>query len=120
MKTKTYLMPFDRIIRILESNIVKSEYISERKEHLSKYSQFCIRQPFAPSDELLEKFDGTWWEVEFGTQEQTLSRCFYLADSLQDALRLRPGIDTSFWCGTTEREAAFLAEISNWLEDELF
>ena len=51
---------------------------------------------------LCEKYAGTWWEVSFDKFADTIDRvvmpeCRYLADSLQDALRLRPNKDDSYW-----------------------
>jgi hypothetical protein len=50
---------------------------------------------------LYEKYDGTWWEVTFDDFPDYIGhaspRCVYLADSIQDALRLRPQTGDSYW-----------------------
>lgn len=44
--------------------------------------------------QLYEKYTGTWWEVTFDDFPPV---CVYLADSIQDALRLRPQTSESYW-----------------------
>jgi hypothetical protein len=50
---------------------------------------------------LYEKYAGTWWEVTFDDFPDFVGhsspRCVYLADSIQDALRLRPETSDSYW-----------------------
>ena len=51
---------------------------------------------------LSEKYAGTWWEVSLDKFSDAIDRavmpeCIYLADSIQDALRLRPDKDNSYW-----------------------
>ena len=60
---------------------------------------------------LYEKYAGTWWEVTFedfsdvacdfenfsDDAGETEPICVYLADSIQDALRLRPQTSESYW-----------------------
>jgi hypothetical protein len=50
---------------------------------------------------LYEKYAGTWWEVTFedfsDVAVETEPVCVYLADSIQDALRLRPQTSESYW-----------------------
>ena len=50
---------------------------------------------------LYEKYAGTWWEVTYDDYsdvvDETLPMCVYLADSIQDALRLRPQTSESYW-----------------------
>lgn len=50
---------------------------------------------------LYEKYAGTWWEVTFEDFSdvacETEPVCVYLADSIQDALRLRPQTSESYW-----------------------
>ncbi len=50
---------------------------------------------------LYEKYAGTWWEVTFENFPDYVGhaslRCVYLADSIQDALRLRPQTSESYW-----------------------
>ncbi|MGA2916162.1 MAG: hypothetical protein ABSE89_09080 [Sedimentisphaerales bacterium] len=50
---------------------------------------------------LYEKYAGTWWEVTLDDLSdvagENLPACVYLADSIQDALRLRPQTSESYW-----------------------
>ena len=98
MQSKTYLMSFEQMIQLL----------AETTNHVG------------PSPDLFEKLSRTWWEVEIAGENHIPLQCSYVADSLQDALRLRPDINTSYWCNTDENKLQFLSEIIEWQEDELF
>lgn len=120
MKARTYLMSFDRMIRLLQENEISVDgrlimSLLAPSSRLAGNGKTVLLP-----NELFEKFLGTWWEVEISSKDQMPSRCFYLADSLQDAFRLRPDIDTSYWCSVEEDTFQFLAEVSSWQEDESF
>lgn len=73
------------------------------------------------SGEYYERFTNTWWEVcwPFPQKVNQLPCCRYLADSLPDALRLRPNI--SIPSRSDEKPKAFaryLASEEDWLEDD--
>ena len=56
---------------------------------------------------LCEKYAGTWWEVSLDKFSGAVDRavmpgCIYLADSIQDAVRLRPDKDASYWQNALE------------------
>lgn len=51
--------------------------------------------------EWMEKYQRTWWEVLWSApaaagEEWTIQQCLYIADSLSDAIRLRPHMTISF------------------------
>ena len=120
MRPRTYLMSFEQTVQLLQDNGVNIDNRLVVSLPLSPARLICNGQKVVLSNDLHEKFFGTWWEVEISNGSQMPSRCLYLADSLQDALRLRPEIDTSYWCNVEEDTSRFLAEVSNWQEDEIF
>jgi hypothetical protein len=120
MKLMTYLMSFEQMIQLLQDNGVNIDDRLVVSLPLSPARLICNGRRVVLSNDLREKFLGTWWEVELSTNNQMPSQCFYLADSLQDAFRLRPDIDTSYWCSAEEDTRQFLAEVSSWQEDEYF
>jgi hypothetical protein len=72
------------------------------------------------SEECREKFMNTWWEVCWPDSKMAPSnppQCRYLADTLRDALRLRPNIDITFWSNTSESFVEYLKQTEEWLED---
>lgn len=71
------------------------------------------------SDECHEKFMNTWWEVCWPFPKASPShppKCLYLADSLRDALRLRPNIDIAFLPDKSKSFAEYLHRDKNWFE----
>lgn len=120
MKAKTYLMSFEQLIQFLENNTMNT--VKLPAINLPPFYQQLMErnQSAVLTCDLFEKFDRTWWEVELSDEGKILSQCFYVADSLQDALRLRPDIDTSYWCSIEENASEFLAEIAAWQEDDYF
>ena len=120
MKSQTYLMSFERMLRILQENGINIERSLVMRMTSPPSRLVCNGQAVVLSNDLCEKFLGTWWEVELAGDDEIPSRCFYIADSLQDALRLRPHIDTSYWCDYAENSRQFVSEIANWQEDEVF
>lgn len=120
MKARTYLMSFEQVIQLLRENELSFESRMIVSLPTVPSRLMCSGQTVILSNDLVEKFPGTWWEVELASENRMPLRCFYLADSLQDAFRLRPDIDTSYWCDIEEDTSRFLAEVSNWQEDEYF
>ncbi len=117
MKNKTYLMSFERVIQLIEGN-GRHPVPSRVPSHPPVQSRlFCVSQSTVISNEVIERLVGTWWEVELSDEGEILRQCRYLADSLQDALRLRPNIDISYWCIAGESKTYFLTEITNWVDD---
>lgn len=82
-------------------------YCNYETELISKFLGIdCNITGFNCNDEeefarqLYEKYSGTWWEVTFDNSSGDVSdssMCVYLADSIQDALRLRPKTNESYW-----------------------
>ncbi len=83
-------------------------YCNYQSELISKFLGIeCNTMDFGCDEEeefarqLYEKYSGTWWEVTFddfsGIVVESSPVCVYLADSLQDALRLRPQTNESYW-----------------------
>lgn len=120
MKARTYLMSFERMVRFLQDDgvVIDGRLMMSDPSVLSDL--MCAEHALTQVGDLFEKFLGTWWEIELGCGRQRLARCYYLADSLQDALRLRPDIDTSYWCDCSGSLSQFLSEVTAWQEDECF
>ena len=119
MKARSYLMSFEQMTRLLQENGISIDSRLVMNFPTQPSRLMCSVQRVFMQDDLLEKFFGTWWEVEIPSGDQMPSRCLYLADSLQDAFRLRPDIDTTYWCNV-EDPFEFLAEVSSWQEDDYF
>lgn len=118
MKEMTYLMSFERMIQLLQENGIRLDSRLIVNSPIPTSRLLCNGQAVSLGNDRFENFFGTWWEVEITGANQLPSRCIYLADSLQDAFRLRPDIDTTYWCSTEEDASRFLAEVSNWQEDD--
>jgi len=119
MKSQTFLMSFERLLRLLAEHNMRIDNSMRTPFSTPRNRRICMGQSVLTANDICEKFFGTWWEVELTAEDRCPLRCFYVADSLQDALRLRPGINTSYWCETDE-QPRFLAEIAAWREDEYF
>lgn len=120
MQPKTYLMSFERMIQLLRDHGVQVGPSRIMSLTTTPSKLLCRGRQVTLSNDLFEKLMGTWWEVQLSRRGRVPSECIYLADSLQDALRLRPGIDTAYWCGTDGGAADFVAGVADWLEDECF
>lgn len=117
MKTQTYLMSFSQMIELLRESghVVSQSQIMDLRA--VQYRLYCNGELVILSNDLFEKLNGTWWEVKLNAQS-IVPECNYLADSLQDALRLRPQIDTTYWCGPSANQIEYLSEVMEWVEDE--
>ena len=122
LKTDSYLMSFERMIQLLQESGAEVGASRIMGLQTTPSRLICNGRPVILSNDLFEKLVGTWWEVEAFRQRQAPSRCLYLADSFQDALRLRPEIDTTYCYSysTTEDDPDFMVEITRWVEDECF
>ena len=118
MKARTYLMSFERLVEFLQDNGISIDGRLAMSLPAPPSRLVCSGQAVVLSNDLFEKFFGTWWEVELSIEDHTPLRCFYLADSLQDAFRLRPEIDVSYWCDAEEDTDQFLSEVCSWQGDE--
>lgn len=118
MKTKTYLMMFEQLIELLGCDYSTGSQLADST--LSKIgADFIDRSALWESEVLLERLASTWWEVEVNLHDQP-SRCLYVADSLVDAIRLRPHIDVSFWSTWHSSVACFVADMEEWTEQQYY
>jgi hypothetical protein len=119
MESRFRLIPFEELISLLSRH-----GFAERLETVMKMRVFSVedsRNHPRPvlSDECREKYSGTWWELLLPLPRDytTPPHCFYVADSLRDALRLRPRNDLSFWANSSQTLAQFLNQTREWLEE---
>lgn len=120
MEYRSSLLPFETLVSFLNQNGFsdKLDTIMHIKSHDA--------MDFQPMDnnqitkEYLEKFRDTWWEVLWpATESNNLApQCRYLADSLRDAMRLRPGIDISMLADKAGYFVNYLMQIEDWEQDE--
>lgn len=119
MELRCRLLPFEELIPLLQ------RYgLGDRLEKILKLKVFSAGvssnqpQPLL-SDECREKYSGTWWEVIWPLPNNSTasSCCFYVADSLRDALRLRPRADVSFWAKCSDNISQYLVQTQDWMED---
>jgi hypothetical protein len=110
-------MSFERMVQFLEGKGVAVDNSLITRLHAFQSKYYCGNRTVL-SNEVFEKFIGTWWEIELPDNDTLLPRCIYLADSLRDAFRLRPDIDTSFWLDKENTTSQFLSEIEDWIEEE--
>jgi len=118
------LMPFEALIDYLSSH-----GFADQLDTIMRIK--CLSSSGSPhhqtapdlSDECNEKFMNTWWEVCWPFSKKNPShppQCLYVADSLRDALRLRPHIDVTFWPDKPKSFAKYLKsdedEDENWSE----
>jgi hypothetical protein len=131
METRGVLMVFEELIQILlQTN--RSILISRGLRIQNLPSAFTLTWDNlrrCPSfQEWLEKYQRTWWEVLWSVSEAdgkgwAIQQCLYIADSLTDAIRLRPHMTISFQSfSPTQIESAWedqpdWEEESAWLEE---
>jgi hypothetical protein len=131
METRYILMVFEELIQLLLQTR-QSVLISRglRIENLpSAFALTWDNLRRCPSfQEWLEKYQRTWWEVLWSAhaaegQSWIIQQCLYIADSLSDAIRLRPHMTISFRSFTpTQIESVWeqqkdWEEQSEWLEE---
>lgn len=101
MMEKTYLVAFGELFGFLNKH-----GLYQQLSNVSGFAALSRLELQHSKDityqEMLERFDGTWWEVEIPIHNETSYRCTYVADSLKDALRLKPGINLSPWSSSYE------------------
>lgn len=115
MNKRICLMPFHQIIHRLNMPENGAGY----PILIRLLPSTCYREDFGEQvNEIIEKLAGTWWEVELSAEGKMLSECLYLADSLQDALRLRLGINQSWWLAGERFTDRILSELEDSLEDD--
>jgi hypothetical protein len=119
MESQFRLIPFEELISLLSRH-----GFTDRLETVMKMRVFSdqgSRNHPIPvlSDECREKYSGTWWELLLPLPQDSAKpvHCFYVADSLRDALRLRPRTDLSFWANSSQTPTQFLTQTLEWLEE---
>jgi len=119
MESQSRLLPFEELISLLSR-----QGFAQRLEMIMKVRVFSdegSRNHPMPviSDECREKYSGTWWELLLPLPQDYTAplHCFYVADSLRDALRLRPRTNLSFWANSSQTPAQFLNQTLEWLEE---
>ncbi|MGH2270716.1 hypothetical protein ACQ9LF_02845 [Anaerohalosphaeraceae bacterium U12dextr] len=120
MECHSSLLPFEKLVDFLTQNgfsekldtILHIKSLHIRHSHQADHNQI--------TEECLEKLKGTWWELQWPTpdSDNITPQCRYLADSLRDAMRLRPGIDISLLADKTSLFVNYLMEIEDWEQDE--
>lgn len=118
------LMPFEALIDCLSSHGFTDKLDTIMQIRRFSSSNVPHHQTSLDlSDECYEKFMNTWWEVYWPFPKANPSnppQCLYLADSLRDALRLRPNIDIAFWPDKPKSFAKYLKYDEDWLEEDSF
>ena len=113
MKGKSYLVPFEDLFGFLT-----------RYKLLEKLSQTAVYNAVQNQQHEMnliggqkERYHDTWWEVFVPTASDVIPRCVYVADSLKDALRLRPNINISHWSCSFETSDQYLSRTEGWEEE---
>ena len=110
MKTDSYLMSFDELVRYLEETGIKNWH---------GVLTLHAGDSGAAGDELNERLRNTWWEICWPDNPKTKQPiCRYLADSLRDALRLRPSISLSASSALNHSGPEFFDMFDLWQDEE--
>ncbi len=119
MEPQFRLLPFEELILLL-----KRYGFADRLDTIMQVRIFSVGVPMGLemltlSDECREKYRNTWWEILWPLPKNpsTLPQCFYAADSLRDALRLRPQADISFWSDPSETLPQYLKLTEEYAEE---
>jgi hypothetical protein len=119
MESRFRLLPFEELISLLSRHGFAERLEMAMKMRVFSAQESPNRKTPVLSDECREKYSGTWWEIGFPLPQNSGQRlqCFYVADSLRDALRLRPRADLSFWADSSQTPTQFLNQTSEWIEE---
>ncbi len=125
MKTREVLMPFEELLQIL----LKTNH-NRLLDRLFKLHSLPDLLPGAAQalfplslfQEEFEKFHGTWWEVQIQSapcpdSTPLIEQCLYTADSLSDAVRLKPHLEISFQALTAARIENAFDENQDWMDE---
>jgi hypothetical protein len=119
MESQLHLLSFEVLLSLL-----RQRGFANRLDTIFKIQIFSDgidlgREMLEMSETCREKYRDTWWEIVWPQPYDKTSppQCFYVADSLRDALRLRPRTDISFWANPTETLAQYLAQTKEWFEE---
>lgn len=124
METNRVLMVFEELIKTLLTK--QSSLISQHLRIHNLPSGILLTWDnlmcCSSFQEWMEKYQRTWWEVlwfvpESSRQEWTIKQCVYIADSLSDAIRLRPHLSISFQSFSPAQLEDAFEDIGDWEED---
>jgi hypothetical protein len=116
MTERAYLVAFDELLEFL----VKHR-LWNKQAHITSINQLTLLKGYETNNNedqsFIERFQGTWWEVSIPVNNEILPKCAYVADSLTDALRLKPNVALSRWSCSFERvEDNFISQ-EDWAEE---
>jgi hypothetical protein len=111
----SYLVPFEDLFEFFIRYRLWDKLSDNHHLKTLIQEQFC--NPSIENQEAFEKFRRTWWEVSIPDNSSLLSQCIYVADSLRDALRLKPGINLSPWASSFEQLELEFDDSEDWIEE---
>jgi len=110
MKKDACLMSFEELLPYLRAIGIEDWY---------KVLTVHYSDALTAHDELDERLRNTWWEIRWPDgAKSTRPTCRYLADSLRDALRLRPSIPLSAGSVLNNTGRDFLELLDLWEDEE--
>lgn len=118
---QVYLLPFEELFENRNSDQHKIPFHKLLGLPVP-LKEFCIRDnPALSEDEIYEKYRGTWWQIVCTDTNKQLSenktaKCFYVADSLRDALRCHPDAGCLYF----DQNPESLEEYEDEYESQLF
>lgn len=122
MEYRSSLLPFETLVAVLNQN-----GFSDILDTIMRIKSFDVMHAQQIDNDQItkeyrEKLRDTWWEVLWPAEDSDnpAPQCRYLADSLRDAMRLRPGIDISMLADKSGSFVNYLMEIEDWEQDEEF
>lgn len=116
MTERSYLVAFEELFEFLVrhrlcdnlSHIPSINRLTQLKKHELNSNEY---------HEFIERFRGTWWHVTFPVNKRLTPQCAYVADSLTDALRLKPDIALSPWSCCFETQDDHFTSKESWEEE---
>ena len=123
MNKKSYLMPFEEVVKMLIGKGLGGN-IPDLMRLRSMPEARCEDYFSSPGyQECQERYHQTWWEIicdqEFESKlPSSPFQCLYLADSLKDAIRLRPRGKIRFWSCSTKDMNTYLDQMEDWSDDQ--
>lgn len=113
MAGKSYLVIFEQMVDLFSNNnnpIVPIESKKSRTD-INRNALYFV------GDDATEKFRGTWWQVRIPYNRSESPEFQYVADSLRDALRLKPELDISYWSCSAKSTHDFVDSTNDWLDE---
>lgn len=122
MEYRSSLLPFETLVAVLNQNGFSDKL--DTIMHIKSFDMMHAQQidNNQITEEYRERLRDTWWEVLWPAEDTNnlTPQCRYLANSLRDAMRLRPGIDISLLADKSGSFVNYLMEIEDWEQDEEF